>query len=67
MKKRNEWVRKNILREERRKSDRGIVDVIKIIRHYFMKMPKWIEEIKDPRHQSYITYTQDDLLYMGLL
>ena len=67
LKKRNEWVRKNILREERRKSDRGIVDVIKIIRHYFKKMPEWIEEIKDPRHQSYITYTQDDLLYMGLL
>ena len=30
-------------------------------------MPEWIAEIKDPRHQSYITYTQDDLLYMGLL
>lgn len=67
MKTRNEWVRKNVLREERRKNDRGIVDVIKIIRHFFKKMPEWIEEIKDPRHQSYITYTQDDLLYMGLL
>lgn len=28
---------------------------------------KWISEMEDPRNQSYITYTQADLVYMGII
>ncbi len=66
MKKRNEWVRKALKRKKKEK-DRGIVDLMMIMHHFFKELPVWIEEMKDPRHQSYITYSQADLFYMGLL
>ena len=66
MKKRNEWISKNEKRR-RKKDDRGIVDLMRIMRHFFKDLPQWIEEMTDPRHQSYITYTQSDLMYMGIL
>ena len=66
MKKRNEWVRKQVKREKK-KSDRGIVDLMMIVNHFFKDLPRWIDEITDPRHGSYVTYTQTDLVYMGLL
>ena len=28
---------------------------------------EWLLEMDDPRNKSYITYTQADLFYMGLL
>ena len=28
---------------------------------------KWVDEIQDPRNESYITYTQSDLVFMGFL
>ena len=66
MKKRNDWVRKATKREKK-KSDRGIVDLMRILFHFFGRLSEWIEEMKDPRHQSYVTYTQTDLMYMGIL
>ena len=67
MKKKDEWTRKRTKREERRKKDRGIVDILKIVKHFFSELPEWIKEMEDPRNQSYITYTQEDLIYMGIL
>lgn len=66
MKKRNEWVCK-ALKRRKKETDRGIVDLMMIMHHFFRELPVWIEEMTDPRHQSYITYTQSDLVCMGLL
>jgi len=66
MKKKPEWMTKKEKRN-RKKQDRGIVDFMKITHHFFRQMNQWIEEMKDPRHQSYITYTQSDFLYLGIL
>ena len=33
---------------------------------FFHSLREWFLEIEDPRHQSYITYTQADLVYMAL-
>ncbi len=66
MKKRNEWVRKALKRKKKEK-DRGIVDLMMIMHHFFKELPAWIDEMEDPRHPSYITYKQSDLFYMGLM
>lgn len=66
MKKRNEWVRKALKRKEKEK-DRGIVDLMMVMHHFFRELPEWVEEMEDPRHPSYITYSQSDLFYMGLM
>lgn len=66
MKKRNEWVRKALKREKKEK-DRGIAGLMMIMHHFFKELPVWIEEMTDPRHPSYILYSQPDLVYMGLL
>lgn len=66
MKKRNEWVRKALKRKKKEK-DRGIVDLMMVMHHYFSELPTWIDEMEDPRHPSYITYQQSDLFYMGLM
>ncbi len=59
MRAQNEWVRKSYKRR-RKQEGRGIVDVIKPVSHFFGNLQDWIEEMKDPRHQSHITYTQSD-------
>ena len=56
MKKRNEWVTRKTKREKRKKLDRGIVDFIRVVKHFFKDIPKWIGEMEDPRNQSYTTY-----------
>lgn len=66
MKKRNEWVRKALKRKKKEK-DRGIVDLMMVMHHFFKELPTWIDEMEDPRHPSYITYQQSDLFYMGLM
>ncbi len=66
MKKKNEWLTKSQKRKLKKK-DKGIVDLIKIIFHFFSELPQWIDEMTDPRNESYITYTQQDYIYMGLL
>lgn len=67
MKARNEWVRKKTKREIRKKKDKGIVDFVQIVKHFFKDLPQWIREMEDPRCQSYITYSQEDLIFMGIL
>ena len=67
MKKRNEWVTKKMKRRLRKEKDHGIVDFIKVIRHFFKEFLEWIREMDDPRHPSYITYPQEDLVCMGIL
>lgn len=66
MKKKKDWITKAKKREARKK-DGGIVDLIRIMYHFFKKLPQWIDEMKDPRNPSYITYTQSDLVFMGIL
>ena len=38
-----------------------------VTNHFFHSLREWILEMEDPRNQSYITYTQADLAYMGIL
>lgn len=66
MKKKAEWKTKKDKRREKKK-DRGIVDLMMIMHHFFKDLPKWMETMTDPRHPSYITYTQADLINMGIL
>ena len=66
MKKRKEWLRKSEKRRRKEKG-RGIVDFMKIVYHFFKELPQWINAMTDPRHPSYTTYTQADLVLMGLL
>lgn len=66
MKAQDEWVRKSHKRRKKQE-ERGIVDLIKLVSHFFGKLHDWMEEMKDPRHQSYITYTQSDYVMMGIL
>ena len=65
--KKSNWKRKKEKRRIRKEKDRGIVDFVKIVKHFFSEMSAWIAEMTDPRHQSYTTYTQDDLVWMGVL
>ena len=66
MKKRSDWVMKSQKREKKKK-DRGIVDFAMVQNHFFRELPEWINQMEDPRNESYITYTQADLVYMGIL
>lgn len=54
-------------KRERKKQDRGIVDFMMVSHHFFHSLRDWLLEMDDPRNKSYITYTQADLVYMGLL
>ena len=54
-------------KREKRKRDKGIVDFLMIQNHFFKEFKKWIEEMADPRNPSYITYTQTDFIYLGIL
>lgn len=54
-------------KRERKKQDRGIVDFMMVTNHFFHSLREWILEMKDPRNQSYTTYTQADLGYLAIL
>ena len=57
-------------KEEKRKHkkrDRGIVDFMMVMNHFFRSLREWLQEMDDPRNQSYIKYTQADLGYMAIL
>lgn len=54
-------------KRERKKKDRGIVDFMMVTNHFFHTLKEWLLEMDDPRHPSYITYTQADLGYMAIL
>ena len=66
MKKKKDWVTKAKKRRVK-KSDRGIVDLLRIMLHFFEKLPQWINDMTDPRNSSYTIYTQSDLIFMGIL
>ena len=66
MKKKKDWVTKAKKRRVK-KSDRGIVDLLRIMHHFFEKLPQWINDMTDPRNSSYTIYTQSDLIFMGIL
>ncbi len=66
MKKKKDWTTKAEKRKVKKK-DRGIVELIRIIYHFFKELPKWIDEMSDPRNPSYTTYSQSDLVFMGIL
>ena len=66
LKTRKDWIRKAEKRKKKEK-DHGIVDLMKIVYHFFNELPSWINEMTDPRNLSYITYTQADLVWMGIL
>ena len=56
-------------KEKRRykEKDRGTASFMMITSHFFHSLREWIQQMEDPRHQSYITYTQADLVSMGIL
>lgn len=54
-------------KRERKKQDRGIVDFMMVMNHFFHSLKEWIAEMNDPRNQSYITYSQTDLGYLAIL
>ena len=66
MKKKKDWLTKTKKRRIK-KEERGIVDLLKIISHFFHELPQWINEMTDPRNPSYTVYTQSDLIFMGIL
>lgn len=66
MKKKNEWITKEQKREAKM-DDRGIVDLIQVKEHFFHGFNQWIDEMLDPRNESYTSYTQTDLIYLGIL
>ena len=66
MKKKSDWLTKEKKRRAKKK-DRGIVDVMMFMRHFFKELPQWLNEMADPRNLSYITYSQSDLVLMGIL
>lgn len=66
MKKKKDWITKAKKRKAKKK-DGGIVDLARVVHHFFKKLPQWIDEMTDPRNPSYITYTQSDLVIMGIL
>ena len=66
MKKRNEWVTKK-LKRKKKQNDRCVVDFIQVQRHFFKDMNLWIDEMADSRNCSYTTYTQQNLVWLGIL
>jgi hypothetical protein len=59
-----------LTREKKRKlqeKDKGIIDFVKIQNHMFPDLIKRLGTVLDPRHQSYIIYDTDTLLYLVIL
>lgn len=57
-------------RKEKRISENGFrsfKELIKIIRHYFPDFNKLLSQIDDPRHQSFITYMQEEILFTRII
>ena len=54
-------------REAKRKLGNPAKELLKIMQKYMPDLWKQIDEMKDPRHQSYITYPQRVLIAVELL
>lgn len=59
----------NTKKDKRQKKalDRGIVDFMRISYHFFSDLNDWISDMADPRNSSYITYTQADYFWLGIM
>ena len=64
-KKRGEWNTREKKRIE--KTNNPLVAVFRILEHYFKDFKQWIEELEDPRNQSYITYPQYILVLVAII
>lgn len=49
------------------KANRPLAKYLKVIHHYFPNMFQWLKDLQDPRNISYITYTQDILIFQRIL
>ena len=54
-------------RELKRQLKKEIAEFLKIQNHYFPKLIEDIRNVMDARHQSYITYEIEVILYMMLM
>lgn len=54
-------------KRKKKQQDKGIVDFMMVQQHFWKDLRVWINEMDDPRNQSYTTYTQTDLVFMGIL
>ena len=43
------------------------MDFVQVQKHFFKELNTWIGELEDPRNESYTTYTQQDLVWLGIL
>lgn len=50
-----------------KEKDKGIVGFIMLLQHFWKDLNIWVNEMTDPRNPSYISYTQADLFFMGIL
>lgn len=59
-----------VTRKEKRQQEKGInyfFEFIKIKKHFFSELTDKLKKVKDPRHQSYIIYAPDVILFTVLL
>lgn len=59
-----------VTRKEKREQERGtnyFFEFIKIKSHFFSHLTEKLKKVKDPRHQSYITYDPDVILFILIL
>ena len=54
-------------KRKKKQQDKGIVDFMMVQQHFWKDLKVWLNEMDDPRNESYITYTQADLVFMGIL
>lgn len=54
-------------KRKKKQRDKGIVDFMMVQQHFWKDLRVWINEMNDPRNESYTTYTQADLVFMGIL
>lgn len=55
------------VKRKHKQQDKGILGLMFIMNHFFRHLTEWIEEMEDPRNVSYITYSQSDYIYLGIL
>src|SRR5699024_1484562 len=54
-------------KRDREKETNYFFEFNKIMSHFFKDMNKRLSKVKDPRHQSYITYDVELILYMMIM
>ncbi|TXK88388.1 transposase family protein, partial [Geobacillus sp. AYS3] len=54
-------------KREREKNQNFFFDFVKIQNHFFKDLVDQLKKVKDKRHQSYITYGPETILYTILL